>query len=387
MKVLHIASSLDPERGGPTKVIVELTGSLREKGIDVFIYAPSYQVKTIETYDIDGVAVTTFPTDSISKIWPFHSFSFTGALKKEIGNFDLIHIHEIWHHPEFVCYKTAQKIRKPYLITIHGALDSPCLNYKACKKKIYSTLIQKKILREAAAIHATNENEVQSITDYTDNKNIFCVPNGLNVADYENLPDKSELETLYSQVKGKKVILFLGRIHPKKGLDILAKAFGKIARIKSNICLLIVGPDNNNYQRKIGKILSSENVLDKAVFTGTLTGAKKLASLSGSNVFVLPSHSEGFGMSILEAMICGLPVVITKECHFPEVKKMQAGKIINGNVDELAEIILELLDNPDLCRRMGDAGRQLVKDKYTWDQAANMMIDHYEEILRNHKYF
>jgi glycosyltransferase involved in cell wall biosynthesis len=109
--------------------------------------------------------------------------------------------------------------------------------------------------------------------------------------------------------------------------------------------------------------------------------------LSGSNVFVLPSHSEGFGMSILEAMICGLPVVITKECHFPEVKKMQAGKIINGNVDELAEIILELLDNPDLCRRMGDAGRQLVKDKYTWDQAANMMIDHYEEILRNHKYF
>ena len=111
---------------------------------------------------------------------------------------------------------------------------------------------------------------------------------------------------MYTRVKGKRTILFLGRIHPKKGLDILAKAFAQITRIRKDVCLLIAGPDNDNHKRKIEKILSNENVLDKVVFTGTLTGTKKLAALSGSDVFVLPSHSEGFGMSILEAMICGL---------------------------------------------------------------------------------
>lgn len=384
MKVLHIAASLDPERGGPTKVIIELTGALKEKGIDVTIFAPTNNIKTADTYTLNNVTIKTFPTSIISKIWPYHSPCFTKTLKREISDFDLIHIHEIWHHPEFICYKTAIKKQIPYLITVHGSLDPPCLHYKTGKKKIYTTLIQKQIFRKAAALHATNKNELENITAYIDNKNIFCVPNGLNVGDYENLPDKSELGNMYNQIKGKKTILFLGRIHPKKGLDILAEAFANITRKRNDVCLLIVGPDNDNYKRKIEKILSNKNVHDKVIFTGTLTGEKKLATLSGSDVFVLPSHSEGFGMSILEAMICGLPVVISKECHFPEIAKAQAGRIIECDAEELSETIIELLNNPELCRRMGISGKKLVKDKYTWDKAANKMIQQYEEILKYH---
>ena len=387
MKVLHIATSLDPERGGPTKVVTELTQALKEKGIDVSIYAPSNNAQNMRSETLNGVAVTIFPTDFISKVWPFHSPLFTEKLKKAISDFDLLHIHEIWHYPEYVCYKYAKQMQKPYLVTIHGALDSSCLNYKANKKKIYSALIQKKILREAAALHAVNEDEVKSTADYVYNKNIFCVPNGLNTAEFENLPDKSELGNLYNRIKGKKVILFLGRIHPKKGLDILARAFVEIAKKKDDVCLLIVGPDNNHYQRQIEKILDEQNATDKVVFTGILAGTDKLAVLSGSDIFVLPSHSEGFSMSILEAMICGLPVVITKECHFSEVQKVQAGRIIDSDIYELSDTIIELLDNPDLCRRMGNAGRQLVKSKYTWDKTADRMISHYEEILRNYKHY
>jgi glycosyltransferase involved in cell wall biosynthesis len=385
MKVLHIAASLDPERGGPTKVVTELTCALKKKGVDVSIFAPTNNIKSMRTEILNGITVKIFPTDLLSKVWPFHSPLFTAAIKKAIADFDLIHIHEIWHHPEYICHKYAKQFKKPYLITVHGVLDSFCLNYKAGKKKIYSALIQKKILREAAALHAVAEEEVKYIAEYVDNKNIFYVPNGLNVTDFENLPDKSELGNLYSQLKNKKVILFLGRIHPKKGLDILARAFSKVIQKRDDVCLLIVGPDNENHQRQIIKILDSENVLDKVVFTGTLSGAEKLAAFSGADIFVLPSRSEGFSMSVLEAMSCGLPVVITKECHFPEVEKIHAGRIIDGNVDKLSDVLIELLDNPELCRRMGKAGRQLIKDKYTWDKVADNMIGHYEEILRNYK--
>jgi glycosyltransferase involved in cell wall biosynthesis len=385
MKILHVAASLDPERGGPTKVVVELTQALVRKGISISIFAPSENTKTAYINNLNGVTVKIFPTSVLSKLWPFHSPAFAEALKKEVNDFDLIHIHEIWHHPCFVCYKIAKATRKPYLVTAHGTLEPPCLNYKALKKKIYSLLIQNKILKNAIGLHAVAEEEVEGIADFTKNKNIYFVPNGLNVQEFENLPDKNKLENLYTQVKGKKVILFLGRIHRKKGLDILAEAFGKIVRKQSNTCLLIVGPNNDNHQNQIKKILAREGVLDKAIFTGILTGNHKLAALSGADIFVLPSHSEGFSMSILEAMCCGLPVVITKQCHFPEVEKMQAGKIINGDAVELSEIIMELLDNPHLCRKMGEAGKKLIRDRYTWDIAADKMIGLYEEILNEQK--
>lgn len=116
-----------------------------------------------------------------------------------------------------------------------------------------------------------------------------------------------------------------------------------------------------------------------------LTGSQKLAALSGADIFVLPSHSEGFSMSTLEAVACGLPVVITKDCHFEEVEQMQAGKVIDGNLAELSEALIQLLADRPLCEKMGKAGKKLVTDKYTWDKAADKMIDCYEEILNGQR--
>jgi glycosyltransferase involved in cell wall biosynthesis len=385
MKILHVAASLDPKRGGPTKVVEELTQALAGKRVDVSIFAPSEDAKTTYISNRNGVTVKTFPTSVLSKLWPFHSPAFTKTLQKELIDFDLIHIHEIWHHPVFASYKISKSIRKPYLITIHGSLEPSCLNYKAFKKKIYTALIERRILREADALHAVTEDEIQSIQNFVDNENIYCIPNGLNMQTFENLPEKDIIENLYPQIKGKKVILFLGRIHPKKGLDTLAEAFGMIVRKNKNACLLIVGPNSDNYRHQIEKILSREDLSNKAIFTGTLMGNLKLAALNRADIFVLPSHSEGFSISILEAMGCGLPVIITNQCHFPEVEQMQAGKITDGDAAQLAEIIMELLDNPKLCRQMGQAGKELVRDRYTWGKAADKMIELYEKILNKQK--
>jgi len=116
-----------------------------------------------------------------------------------------------------------------------------------------------------------------------------------------------------------------------------------------------------------------------------LTGNEKLAALSRADIFVLSSYSEGFSMSILEAMACGLPVVITKQCNFPEVEGIGAGKIIDADANHLSEALIELLDNPELCKDMGDRGKRLVMEKYTWDKVADQMIAAYEEILGGRK--
>lgn len=372
MKVLHVAASLNPAWGGPTKVVTELTEALAKKGIEVSIFAPLENSK--EICIPKGVDVKLFPKGFLSKFWTSYSSSLAKALMKEVFDFDLVHIHEIWHHPHYAAYKATKLARKPFVITIHGALDPWCLNHKAFRKRVYATLIQKRILKEASGLHAITEEEVKSMSNFVNNQNIFLIPNGLNPEDFENLPERSEIELLYPGLKRKKVILFLGRIHPIKGLDLLAKAFGKLARTRNDIILLIVGPDNYGYAKQVKQMLKIEGVMDKVIFTGILTGHMKLSVLSRADIFVLPSYSEGFSMAILEAMICGLPVIITRQCNFPEVESVGAGKVIDPDVISLSKAMIELVDNPELCKDMGSKGKRLVMEKYIWDKIADQMI-------------
>ena len=186
----------------------------------------------------------------------------------------------------------------------------------------------------------------------------------------------------YPHIQGKKVILFLGRIAPIKGLDTLVKAFGIIARGREDVRLLLVGPDNWRYGTELKKTIIREGVSDKIIFTGMLTGNKKKAAFDCADVFVLPSLSEGFSNALLEAMLCGLPVVISPQCNFPEVEMARAGKIVEVAVEPLANALIELLENSEAGKEMGKRGAKLVKEKYTWDSIADEMLALYEGLIR-----
>jgi len=174
----------------------------------------------------------------------------------------------------------------------------------------------------------------------------------------------------------------LGRIHPKKGLDLLARAFGQLARECKDVHLIIVGPDERGYRGEVERLFVSEGVVEKVTFTGMLTGKEKLAALSRADIFVLPSYSEGFSMTILEVLAWGLLVIITHQCHFPEVAEVRAGIVIDPDSAQLAEAMIELLDNPKLCEEMGNNGRRLVMERFTWDKIANQMIELYQRVLK-----
>jgi len=381
MKILHIITSLSPSFGGPVTVIQKLTEVLANKGVDVSIFSIAKNEEKI-IYP-KGIKVKIFPPDYLAKFWAGHSFIFKDKLRKEINNFDLIHIHGSWHYPCFVASKIARETKKPYIITLHGTLKPWSLNSKYFKKKIYILLFLKQILNRASVLHIITNQEAENIRNLGINTGLKLIPNGINIEEFKNLSFYQGLEMSYPILKEKKVILFLGRIHLVKGLDILAKAFGKIAKSRNDICLFIAGPDENGYQAEIESILKKEGVLNKTIFAGILTGKEKLVVLNRANFCVIPSYSEVRSIVALEAMICRLPIIITSQCGFPEVEKAEAGIIIEPETNQLVKAISRLLDDSDLCQKMGRNGERLVREKYTWEKIGEQMIQLYKRVLND----
>lgn len=386
MRVAQITVRLEPSLpgwGGAPKVATALSKALARKGVNISIFGLNAKNETQCEVQSKHFTAYTLPEDKsqIRRLWPFYSPYLAKALAARVPEHDLVHIHEIWHYPCYVAYKIAGKTNKPFIVTVHGELEPWCVDHKSFKKRIYSALIQKRILNGAAAIHALTEKEAKDIQAFGVDAPIAVIPNGIDPAKFQVLPSPSEIEKLYPELAGKKVLLFLGRIHPKKGLDILARAFGQVARGRKDLHLLIVGPDNDSYRNQVERLLESESVIECATFTGMLAEREKLAALSRADICAIPSYSEGMSIVVLEAMACGLPVVITRQCYFPEVAEAGAGIVIEPNADQLADAINKLLDNPRLCKEMGKNGRGLVIEKFTWDKIADQMIKLYEGVL------
>lgn len=382
MKILHVVISLAPEWGGPVKVVHELTESLVEKGLEVTLFAPVQKGGEVNIARPKGVNLQLFEEGFFSCCWSGYSPKLARAVAQEVNKFDLVHIHELWSYSHLVASRVAIKVGKPYVVTVHGELEPWAINYKTLKKKIYSLLVQRRILQKAAALHAITDEEIRHIRAYGVDNKILMIPNGINPQEFQALPAHRELEQLYPQLAGQQVVLFLGRLHPKKGLDILARAFGKVARGRDDLCLLVVGPDSESYQAEVVKILMAEDVLDKVIFTGMLTGREKLTALARADICVIPSYSEVRSIVALEAMACGLPVIITRQCHFPEVVEAGAGLVIEPEVGQLAVALEKMLSNPQLRQEMGSNGRRLVNEKFTLEKVTEQMIAMYEDILR-----
>ncbi len=199
--------------------------------------------------------------------------------------------------------------------------------------------------------------------------------------DYSNLPEKGRFKRKHKILTDNRYILFLGRINYKKGLDILAQAFGILSKQFQDLFLVIVGPDNN-YREKLEIILRKQGVIEKVVFTGLLDGDNKLEAYVDAEVFVLSSYSENFGMTVIEAMACGTPVVISNMVGIHrEVNKNNAGIVTENSVESLVNAIKLLLDKKELRMEYSENGKKFVNQYYDIEKVADMMITEYENIL------
>ncbi len=385
MNILHVTPSMSPGWGGPVVVVSELVQALSEEGIRCEIATTKgHRVGTDLTL-LDSVPTHSFDTGLPALLWTSYSRELANFLDDNITRFDLVHVHEIWHYAGYAAFRAAKKNGVPFVLTPHGELSDWSLRHKGWKKRIYMKAILNGILRNTDALHAITSAEKDRISQLGYDTPVTVASNGIDPAQFDNLPDPSEFLNRFPALKGKQVVLYLGRLNPTKGLDILARSFSDITNQFPDTVLLMVGPDEEGGRQVMEAILRSESMIDKAIFTGMLTGEDKLAALNCADIFVLPSYSEGFSIAILEAMAACLPVVISQGCNFPEAAEHGAGFVVEASERPVAEAIDALLSNADLRVRMGERGRKLVTERYTWEATAATITELYRSLVSKNR--
>jgi glycosyltransferase involved in cell wall biosynthesis len=282
-----------------------------------------------------------------------------------------VHIHGLWEQSTFAAARAARNARKPYLVSAHGMLQPWALNNKRWKKAVYGRLIERANLKRARCLHALTSAEARDYRGYGLTNPIAIIPNGV---DLPSQADSGAFLTRFPALRNKRLILFLSRVHFKKGLDILCQAWASAAKRWPDAHLVIAGPDFENTRAAIEALVETSGIKDRVTFTGMLDSALKWSALSAAECFVLPSYSEGLSVSVLEAMGMGLPVIVTKQCNLPEVGEHGCGWVIDADALELERALTGYLSAPSSAiAEMSTKGHSLVQKRYSWRVVGEQM--------------
>ncbi len=385
MRILHVVVGLDPALGGPPAVALRLAAAQAQAGHSVTLAAhdaPSRREAIDKSLrpipHIDLVRIAALLPD-VRAAW-FVSKPAIEALNAAIADADVVHVHGLWEPLIREAAIRAHRLRKPYVLTPHGVLDPWSLQQRWLKKKLAMLLVYRRVLQHAARLHLLNKDEADLLKPLRLETPGVVIPNGVFLEEIEPLPNPGDFRAKHLELGDDRFVLFLSRLHYKKGLDHLAGAFAIFAKSAPDVRLVVAGPDGGA-QADFESRISAAGLSDRTHVVGPLWGRDKFAAIVDSSCFCLPSRQEGFSMAITEAMACGTPVVISKACHFPEVTEVGAGEVVELDDTEIAAALLRVLTNDPTAHRMGQAGRALVRSRYTWPIIAEHALATYQRIL------
>lgn len=383
MRIAHVISYLDDRYGGPPTAIRKTSNELKRLGIDVTIFSTRRPAD-----DIVNCSLRHFESNTD---WPHswrYSHEFAKEFNQQVNNFDVVHIHEVWHYIQLAAANAAIRHKVPYVFTPRASLEPWRMRYKGWKKYLYFMLFGKRIMSHAACMHAVADAETDGFHRLGFRGTSIVVNNGIDPDEFSVMPGPEEAEQFWPAMKNKRVVLFLSRISPEKGIDQLIPAWEAISKNDkyADTLLVLAGPDDRGYRKHVQEQLGQLNLSGRVLLTGMVTGKDKLALISRADIYVLPSYSEGFSNSILENLAASKPVLITPGCNFPEVVAAGAGFCVEPHRDNLMNGLERLLDMPkDELEAMGKRGRTMVMENYTWEIAARKLITVYQAILKGDK--
>ena len=390
MKILHVIANLAPRYGGPFKACWEMARAVAQLGHRVSIYTTNQDGPGILPGPTDrpvwreGVEVHYFPIQP-PRFWGT-SWPLARALRQEIKGVDLVHVHNLYLFHDLVSGRYCRSFGVPYLIQPHGSLDPFIHRRHRWRKRFMEWGFQNRTLRQASAILFTTAEERELAAPFIFGTPGVVVPLGMDLDEFAGMPEPGSFRRRHPEIGDKTIILFFGRINFKKGLDILAKAFGAVARRRQDVHLVIAGPDNEGWGARVRTWLGKEGVLGRTTFTGMLLGPEKLAVLRDASMFVLPSYTENFGLAVIEAMAAGLPIIISDKVNiWREVESAGAGKVVPCEAGKFTEAILDLLDKPELAWQMGQKGQALVRDEFHWPDIAVRLQETYAILIDRHR--
>jgi glycosyltransferase involved in cell wall biosynthesis len=300
-------------------------------------------------------------------------------LSKEIKKFDIIHLHGSRNFQNIVAHHYAKKYNIPYILQAHGSL--PRIIQKQRLKRLYDWVWGDGILKDASKVIASTKIEAEQYKKMgVDENKIEIVPNGIDLSEYENLPERGEFRRKYSIRENEKIVLYLGRIHKIKGIDLLVEAFADLINELDDVRLVIVGADDG-FLSMLKKQIEDLNINNRILFTGLLPEKDKLRAYVDADVYVLPSVYETFPVTVLEACICGTPVIVTDRCGTANiVNDNNVGYVVEYNKDQLQDAIFKILTDVELRRYLGESGKKLVREKLSWDIVVEQLEKIYGDV-------
>lgn len=375
MKILHVIRDLSIATGGPVAALSGLTEAQARLGHDVTILATDRGEAKVEPKDVHRHMV---PSRLGEWAW---SPVIRDRLERLLPAADIVHLHMVWDYPVWAAARSAVRHGKPFILRPCGQLDPWSLSQKVLKKRVYLMLCGTQ-LRKASAIHFTTEGERDGALRVIGNTRSFVIPIGVRENAYRDLPPRTAFAQRFHQLTGRRIVLFLGRLHPKKQPDVVIRAFYQAYRYAADTCLVLAGPSSPDYLRYLQRLANDLRIEDRVIFTGILRGPAVQEAYRSAALFVLPSLQENFGVAVAEAMAAGCPVVVSDQVDLsPDIRQAEAGLVATPTVEAVAGAVALLLRDEPLRRRMGESGRRLVLERFTWEKVAPDVVQVYEDIL------
>jgi glycosyltransferase involved in cell wall biosynthesis len=373
-KALHVINGLSAIEGGTSVSVPALavaTSKTHRYSATLLHAHGNYSLSDYET-EVSAKS-TDFSAPSI-----LSNLMSGGEIDRLVQEADVVHIHGIWQQHSIGVGLIAARRKKPLVFSAHGMLERWALRNKRWKKAPYSLFVERPNLGRAALLRALTRAEADDYRRYGLHSPIAVIPNGVDQLE----PASTDLTfQSWPELRGRRIVLYLSRIHYKKGVDLLAKAWSVIAPAFPDSHLVYAGPDSEGTQSTVEQIIKDSRLKDRVTFTGSVFGERKASLLRAASIFILPSYSEGFSIATLEALSVGLPVIITRECHFQEVEERGAGWCISPTMGDIAEALKCALSetSADLQSR-GKRGQDLA-GKYCWEEIGRQMADAFDWVL------
>lgn len=393
MKVLHVIPSISQAFGGPTQVALNLVKALRECNVEAEIVTTNFDGSRSLEVPINQRIDYSFKADQDLSVpvWflpfsppPLKEFIFSQALTRwlweHVQDYDVLDNHYLFSYAPTCAAAIARWQGVPYTVRTMGQLSPWGLAQSQLRKQIYTFLIERHNLKHAAAIHCTTSEEAKDVRSFGIQTPIVTLP--LGVYSPGSLTDpKTQLGKQYHLPENVPIILFLSRLHYKKRPELLLQSLHQLKAQGHPFHLILAGSGTPDYLTHLKNLATSLGLAHSVSFPGLVIGKEKDLLLQGSDLFVLPSFSENFGIAVAESLAAGLPVVITPGVQIaPEVAAAEAGLVVPAEVEPVADAIAQLLTSPKLRDKLGENGRQLAKERYSWQVIAQDLASVYKLI-------
>jgi glycosyltransferase involved in cell wall biosynthesis len=380
MKILHVVDSLDPAGGGPPVVMTRLAAAQAALGHDVTLAA----FGPLAVDRLSGLLSGVPNAERLRLRWVTPVGRLSAALglglRRELQDVvessDVVHTHGVWDVLIRAACQLAYRRGVPYVVAPHGMLDPWSLAQRATKKRIALALGYRRLLQRATFLHVLNQDEADLIAPLRLRTPIEVIPNGVFMEEMEPLPSSEEFRAQHPELAGDPYILFLGRLHHKKGLDYLADAFAIAAARAPELRLVVAGPEagaGDDFLRRVRE----HGIASRVHLVGPVYGPQKYAALAGADCFCLPSRQEGFSIAVLEALACGVPAVLSEACHFPQVEEAGAGRIVALDPQAIGAALVEVSRGGNAMRARA---RSLVQSQFLWANIAQKVLGLYTRL-------